>query len=962
MNAPAGPGQPAMGGGTRRGRRPWRHLAGAPGPGPVLALALLALLGAFAAMAGPRELTALRNTALQQTLGSSGPFGLTATAGWQIGGSLRPPVTTSEISAMGEAMASYISQPLVAPARQRWAGLTAPFRPVPDAAPSAVLADPPDVEVAYRNSLTAHASLVSGSFPRAATYGRQAGEPVITVQAAVTTATATRFGLRPGSRLALGSIPSLLTSNPSLVLAITGIIRPADPGSSFWTQDPALASPSTIPVGIDNYIWAGAAFVGPGEVGALQTTYAGAMMALTWEYPLVTSGLTASQAPVMLARMTSLVTGQAGDAAQQAAVGTAPAGQQTGAQLQQPPTFSASGASVLSGFLAGLAAVGSTDSLLLAGIAAAVALLLAVGCIVVTGAYSAELAMARARGGSAGQVAARMLGPVAGAEGPALAAGILAGMAAVPSGGNALSWLLTAMVAAITLSAPPLLAAWQHRRPRPLAARARSDDLVAGRRTWGRLVAEATVLLVAAGATLALRLRGLVPGGTGDPYLSSAPVLVAVAAGLAAAWLYPLPLRLLLRATAARRGTVGYLGLARSARSRSLPLLPALAMIIALTVVALGGLIRTAVSNGQQAASWQQTGADALVRSGVVSRQADQALATVPGVRLAYPAFAAAAGAPGSASLLAAGAGSAANSAPGNPVPVGVVVASAAQYAALVEGTPWPAFPAGLLAAPSGGRSRASGPVPVIVSAAIASSARAGAGRLTFTYGSVPVRVTGSISSTPALPGARSFVIIPSWAASRLPAGTRPNTVLLRGTDINLAALRATTARVLPHSQVIARAVVLRAAADSPLVRESDLVFNLAAAAGAVCAAAAVLLGLLLSGRDRTRLAAWLTAMGMTSRQFRRLAVLDALPLVLMAILGAEIAGLALAPLIGPGLVLSPFTGSAAPVSLRPDAVALIAPAAGAVILIMLAAAAQSALVHRVKTWRQRAARFDDAQ
>jgi putative ABC transport system permease protein len=156
-----------------------------------------------------------------------------------------------------------------------------------------------------------------------------------------------------------------------------------------------------------------------------------------------------------------------------------------------------------------------------------------------------------------------------------------------------------------------------------------------------------------------------------------------------------------------------------------------------------------------------------------------------------------------------------------------------------------------------------------------------------------------------------------------------------------------TAARVLPGSRVVSRAAVAQAVAASPLVRESDLVFDLAAVAGAACAAAAVLLGLLLSGRDRTRLASWLTAMGMTARQRRRLAILDALPLAGVAILGGEIAGLALAPLVGPGLVLSPFTSSDATVPLRPDPVALIAPAAGAVILIMLAATAQSALVNR---------------
>jgi putative ABC transport system permease protein len=145
-------------------------------------------------------------------------------------------------------------------------------------------------------------------------------------------------------------------------------------------------------------------------------------------------------------------------------------------------------------------------------------------------------------------------------------------------------------------------------------------------------------------------------------------------------------------------------------------------------------------------------------------------------------------------------------------------------------------------------------------------------------------------------------------------------------------------------------------------VRGSDLVFDQAAAAAAACAVAAVLLGLLLSGRDRTRLAAWLTAMGMTARQGRRLAVLDALPLLLVAILGAEIAGAVLGPLIGPGLVLSAFTSSTAPVPLQPDLVALIAPAVGAVILITAAAVGQSVLTRRRSTGTTGVLRLDEGR
>jgi putative ABC transport system permease protein len=930
--------------GTRR-RAPglWRFLAGQPGPGPALALAVIALLGAFVAMAGPREITKVQNNALAQTLASAGSFGISASDDWELvaGGQ---PMSAAQIQIMSEVMGGYLHPPLVSPAASRWSGLTTPLLPWPGAPPRAILGVLPKVEMAYRSALASNARLVSGSFPQVATPGRLGGRSVIILQAAVTTATAARFGLRTGSLVPLGGTPSLLPDDPGAVLKVTGLLRPTDPSSSFWTQDPSVAAPTVLTIG-QTTAWAGGVFVGPRELTAVQDVCDGAIISLSWEFPLVTSGLTAARASQMLAAMTSVVNGNAGQAAQQAA----------GPPLTGPPTLSAEGAGTLSSFLTSQAAVGSTDSLLLVGVVAATAILLLVGGVVVTDAYSGELALARARGGSTRQLALRILGTAAGVAGPALAVGAVAAIAATPDGGNTVSWILLALVAAATLAAPALLAAWRLRGLRALPTAGRGD-LIIGRGSARRLVAEITALIVVAGGVLALRLRGLAPGAGFDPYLSAAPVLVAAAAGLIAVRVYPVPLRLLLRLTAAGRGTVGYLGMARSARTRSVPLLPALALVIALTVIALGGLIRAAVSHGQAAASWQQVGADALVEGGgsssSVSPAARQAIAAVPGVRLACAAYVIPPGSPLAANQILGAAGM---------TGIGLVIANPAQYAALVADTPWPALPARLLAPPRAGSPRAA-PVPVIASPAVAAAMRSGTGVLGFAGTELSVRVAATVSSTPALPAGGSFVIMPSWVASRLADSVAPDTVLISGPAVNIRDLQAVAARTAPGSLVVSRAAVLQATANTPLVSGSDLLLEESAGAGAACAVAAVLLGLLLSGRDRTRLGAWLTAMGMTARQGRRLAVLEALPLLLVAILGAEIAGVALGPLIGPGLVLSAFTSSNAPVPLQPDLVALIVPAVGAVILITVAAIGQSVLTRRRSTGTTGVLRLDEGR
>jgi putative ABC transport system permease protein len=435
------------------------------------------------------------------------------------------------------------------------------------------------------------------------------------------------------------------------------------------------------------------------------------------------------------------------------------------------------------------------------------------------------------------------------------------------------------------------------------------------------------------------------PGAGVDPYLSSAAVLIAVAAGLIAARVYPVPLRVLLRVLTRGRGTVGYLGIARSARSRSVPLLPALALVVAMAVIALGGMIRAAVTTGQVAASWQQVGADAVVQAAgthlSISPAAQAAMAAVPGVRHASAVYVIDSGSNQAGSLLIGQTGA---------MPTGVVIANPDQYAALVADTPWPAFPARVLGPPAGPGPGRSGAIPVIASPSVAARVRAGSDQLAFASSELTIHVAAVASSTPALPGGGSFIIMPAWVSARLAASTAPNTMLLTGPGLSVRDLRAVVARTQPGGQLTSRANVLAAAADSPTVQGSDLAFDLSVAAAVACAAGAVLLGVLLSGRDRTRLGVWLTAMGMTARQARRLALLDALPLLLIAILGGEAAGLALGPLIGPGLDLSAFTGSSAPVAVRPDLVALLAPAVGAVVLITAVAVGQNALIRSRST------------
>ena len=134
------------------------------------------------------------------------------------------------------------------------------------------------------------------------------------------------------------------------------------------------------------------------------------------------------------------------------------------------------------------------------------------------------------------------------------------------------------------------------------------------------------------------RDQGVQAGSGVNVYTSSAPVLVAIPAVIVVLRLYPLALRGLLRACARSSRAPAFLGLARASRTALTPALPALALVLALTVAAFAGMVRDAVVNGEVAASWQTAGADATVtpsytaQSFTISPAAARAVAAVPGV------------------------------------------------------------------------------------------------------------------------------------------------------------------------------------------------------------------------------------------------------------------------------------------------------------------------------------------
>ena len=72
--------------------------------------------------------------------------------------------------------------------------------------------------------------------------------------------------------------------------------------------------------------------------------------------------------------------------------------------------------------------------------------------------------------------------------------------------------------------------------------------------------------------------------------------------------LYPLVIRGLLRLSARRAGATGFVALAGAARTSLTGVLPAFALVLALSLATFAGTLRNAIASGEVAASWQATG------------------------------------------------------------------------------------------------------------------------------------------------------------------------------------------------------------------------------------------------------------------------------------------------------------------------------------------------------------------
>jgi putative ABC transport system permease protein len=887
--------------------------------GGTLALALLVCGCVFAAMAGPAISLHTRSEALHQTMAglASTTKAVQVTANWSdfanavVGNpySSQPDLTASTFAAAAhQVRASLAATPLpLGPGA--WAGLSANPSAVSAGAPprSFIGSTPPKLEVLYRDPLLSNAALVAGTLTGPA-------EPSGTIAVAATPQTAARFALHPGSRLALA------TGGAAVALVVTAIVRQKGSGSTFWQQDPVAGVPSLAKPAQAAPYWVGGLLADPDQLAEMQNAFFGPGLEMDWEFPLAVGGLNADQ-----------VQGLYDDLNRATRVTPTLTSLEAGADnlVVASPL-----ASDLTAFLVTQAGIQTVLLLLYVSliVIGAAVILLAARIIVLR--RDGELVMLRARGGSLQQVAAVTGRGALVAALPAAVIGAWLAIAVVPGGTASLAagWWLAVVAVAVALAGPPLIAAWVYRKPAPAANPAlitTADTSRRRRRTaWRRPVVEVTACAAAVAGLVVLHDQGQPAGGQINLFVTAAPVLVAIPVVVVMLRLYPLAVSGLFRLSARGTGATGFVAMSRATRSSLTGVLPAFALVLALCLATFAGMVSNGIARGETAASWETTGADALIQPGPYSAPVTPAVVNaierVRGVSHATGVW---------------------NNTWVTPFgqPVAVAAVDPAGYAAVVATTPFPSVPVARIAAAS----PSAAIVPVLASPAAAAILGRGTTQLTTlgAAGQITVRVTGILDSTPAQPGGGAFAVMALQALSGPSGQPVPDMILVAGSSIDHSQLSAVVNKLIAGSIITYRASVLASLNSSPLQHGAALIVVLTLIEAAVLGLFIVLLGLALGSADRELTVARLTVMG--HQHDTGLVMAETLPAVITAVVAGVVCAVVLPHLIGPSIDLSAFTGTSVPVQFQPDVIALGLPAAAVLVLAVAALAAEARTLRR---------------
>jgi len=895
----------------------WRRLLGSASAAAV-AFALLACACSVVAVAGPRAAEQLRTRSFRQVLAASPAIDQTVygtlDAAYLVNVTNRA-VDARELQHVQDLLRTNLAKRMpLAAARSDWTGMTTSFVGFADNSPAVVTGRGTQFELVYRSDLAGNARVVAGSLPA----GHPANHGHVVIQAAISAKTARSYGLRVGSRVPLTAT--------GITLQVTGIVVPDAASSPFWQADPLVAAPVLQTPSSGPWFYQGGAFVPASALTVLGSRFSPAEIQLNWMFGLALNRLSAAQAEALAPQLQSASLTVAGQLASSGALADVDVGLTSGA------------GAVLSSFTDSNASIGNVLDLVSVSLAVVCAVIVLLAAWLVAEKRREEFAALRARGASRRQLGVFSLSATMVSALPGAAAGIAAGLLLTPGADTALAWWLAGLIVAVAVAGPTLITVRMHRGYAVLTR----PDRPPGRMAWvRRLVVEATACLASAGGLLVLRDQQA-GGANGDLYASLAPVLVAVPVAIILLRLYPLLVRPLLLIASRRSGVTAFLGLARAARVSTAAVLPAFAMVLALSLVSFAGMVRGAVIRGEVTQSWQQAGADAVITAPTGLSVAQQrAVAAVPGVQR----------------IAALGVTSASRGS--NLDGIFTVVADPAQYSALIADTPLARPPASFVhwhgaaeGSTAEGSTAAGGAVPVLASPVLAAQlGRAPVALQLQDDQQIRVYVAGlapAMSAIAPLSGFSTvgyFVLPRSALHGNIPSA---DALLVAGSGLDSAALRHTVAGWREHGAgVTLRSDLVAALEKAPLQHAAYSELALGGYAAAAGCLLVLLLTLMLSAPSRKLTLARAATMGMSTAQTRTLVLVESLPQILAVLVGGLICALALVPLVGPALSLSVFTGSTAAVPVRVEPAWLTAAAIGLLVLAIATLTGQTMVAGR---------------
>ncbi|MFC8191755.1 FtsX-like permease family protein [Cellulomonas sp. NPDC057328] len=610
---------------------------------------------------------------------------------------------------------------------------------------------------------------------------------------------------------------------------------------------------------------------------------------------------------------------------------------------------------ILDAFETRLTAARAQASLVVVGLGATGALCLVLAAGLLAGRRQVSLAGERARGASIASVVLR--GLVETLPVVVLVAALAYAAVALTLPGRGGSVTVAAGVAVVAAVAPAVLAArtaagaWTGRRvPADRRERAR---LVARRRARQGVV-EALVVLLAVGALVAVRTRGLVPAGDGDvdPLLAAAPVLVSAAAALVVVRVAPAVVRSTGRLAARSRGLAAPLAVAR-AQGAATALTPLLAVTVAVALVVLSGVLAHSAQVGQQRAADVQVGADARL---------DGRLDTPLGVA----ALEDVAGAPGvdAVALAVQMPARGYNAGSGLSATVLAVDAEAWAQARAARGLP---VDDGLAALATPSVDAPAGSVPALVSATLltrtAEAGDAGPPTVTLPLGSVTLDVRGTTEldadrGAPPLDARAAFpvesedegLVVVDRAALAAAGVTVPSPDRAWVTGPGAAA--AVDALTLPPPQVAGIVTTTRdgwweAWSSAPLTSSLLTMQLLGVGVLALLLVLALVLVVVATARERGRTLSTLRTLGLDGRTARAATLGELAPLVLGGLVGGSLIGLAVPWLVADALGLPWLTGEPGDARLVPAAWPVLVAAAALLVALAVAVAVEQAVRRR---------------